>query len=212
MTLWYYSCRSKGHSKRIMTGCMLYNNIASASIWLYDVKKTKFVGWVDMSATWESDRGESLQIIEVGHYTYTAKRNKKTDKEANANVHNMLKTVYSMSELGGLWKHQNKAACTRNARVFKLLKLYIQEEDDRETDTHKQEEKDWEAEGQTDISTTIETDSWTDKRQGALTPSLPWCHERAKCETLQFFCLFVCIWFVFLLFRTGMWKNFHQNT
>ena len=41
-----------------------------------------------------------------------------------------------------------------------------------------------------------------------LTPSLPWCHLKptntiAKFETLTHFCL---------LFRTGMWKNFQQNS
>ena len=45
------------------------------------------------------------------------------------------------------------------------------------------------------------------KNRFVLTPSLPWCHLKttntsSKSETLKPFCL---------LFRTGMWKDFHRN-
>ena len=46
------------------------------------------------------------------------------------------------------------------------------------------------------------------KPAGRSTPSLPWCHlktinKSVKSETFKGFCL---------LFHTGMWKDFHQNT
>ena len=46
------------------------------------------------------------------------------------------------------------------------------------------------------------------KPAGSSAPSLPWCHlkttnKSVKSETFKGFCL---------LFRTGMWKDFHQNT
>ena len=34
-----------------------------------------------------------------------------------------LNIVWSMSEFGGLWKHQNNTACTKSVRVLKVLKL-----------------------------------------------------------------------------------------
>ena len=34
-----------------------------------------------------------------------------------------LKALQSMSELGGLWQHQNNPACTNSVTVFRLLKL-----------------------------------------------------------------------------------------
>ena len=32
----------------------------------------------------------------------------------------MLKILQSMSEFGGLWKHQNNPACTKSVRVFSV--------------------------------------------------------------------------------------------
>ena len=34
-----------------------------------------------------------------------------------------LKILQSMSEFSGLWKQQNKLACTKSVRVFIMLKL-----------------------------------------------------------------------------------------
>ena len=35
----------------------------------------------------------------------------------------MVKILWSVSEFGGLWKHQDNPACTKSVRVFRLLKL-----------------------------------------------------------------------------------------
>ena len=49
----------------------------------------------------------------------------------------MLKILWSVSEFGGLWKHQNNTACTRSVRAFRVLKLNTTEEEGEEgtTDT-----------------------------------------------------------------------------
>jgi len=52
------------------------------------------------------------------------------------------------------------------------------------------------------------SDTYSCKLQVFLTPSLPWCHlkmtsKSVKFENLKPFCF---------LFRTGMWKDFYQNT
>ena len=36
----------------------------------------------------------------------------------------VLKILQSVSEFGGLRKHQNQPACTKSVKVFKMLKLY----------------------------------------------------------------------------------------
>ena len=40
-----------------------------------------------------------------------------------------LKILESMSEFGGLWKHQNNPACAESVRVFGMLKLDVAEAD-----------------------------------------------------------------------------------
>ena len=41
---------------------------------------------------------------------------------AKDHIH-MLKILSTLSELGGLWKHQNNPACTKSVRVIRMLNL-----------------------------------------------------------------------------------------
>ena len=43
-----------------------------------------------------------------------------------------LKILQSMSEFSGLWKQQNKLACTKSVRVFIMLKLDTTKEEEEE--------------------------------------------------------------------------------
>ena len=49
---------------------------------------------------------------------------------------------------------------------------------------------------------------FTSQKKLVLTLSLPWCHLKMTNKSVTFDTL-NCFW---LLFRTGMWKDFHRNT
>ena len=57
-------------------------------------------------------------------YTYTKNRGPKCVYVYKKISYTHVKILQSMSEFGGLWKHQNNLACTKSFGVFRVLSFF----------------------------------------------------------------------------------------